>query len=183
MAGVDPGDLHALADELLQACVGALDTIPTFAPGLVGAPERSFISPGDPVADCCPQLTVHVATITEAATEPSGLGSGRRATYGRINHIGLIVTLFRCVPVPNESISKIEPPAVVDLDAAAQQIDADGWALWNHLYNLTRAGLLFSLCRGVFMEAMRQIPPSGGCGGWVLSMRVALDGYEEVPSS
>lgn len=182
MAGVGPGDLHELAEELLEACVESLDTIPTFAPGLVGAPERSFVSPGEPAADCCPQLTVHVAGISEASTEPAQLGTGRRASYGRINHVGLIVTIFRCVPAPKDSL-KYEPPAGVDLEAAAEQINADGWALWNHLFNLIRAGLLFSLCRGVFVDAMRQLPPSGGCGGWVMSIRVALDGYEEVPSS
>lgn len=180
MAGVGPGDLHDLADELLAACVESLDTIPLFTPGLVGAPERSFVSPGDPAADCCPQLTVHTTGLTEAGTEPGGLQTGKRLIRGRINHVGLIVTIFRCIPVPKETISKYEPPDVAELEAAAEQTNADAWAIWNGIGNRVRAGVLFETCREVFMEGMRSIPPSGGCGGWILSIRVSLDGYEEV---
>ena len=48
MAG--PGDLHALAEELLEASVDALNTIPLVLPGFEGAPDRSFVSPSTPAA-------------------------------------------------------------------------------------------------------------------------------------
>ena len=30
------------------------------------------------------------------------------------------------------------------------------------------------------MDGVRSLTPSGGCAGWVLGIRVSLDGYEEV---
>lgn len=179
MAGVDPGDLHALAQELLEASVAALNTIPDTQAGLAGAPDRSFISAGEPVADCCPQLTVHVSSLAEATTQPLGLGAGRRASYSRLNHVALFVTIFRCVTSGTESKTGYKPPLAAHLENDAVQINADGWALWNHLFNRIRAGLLFSTCREVFYEGGRQLIPSGLCGGWVFAFRVQLDGYEE----
>ena len=69
------------------------------------------------------------------------------------------------------------------MEEAAAQLNADAWALWNHLYNLVCAGQLFTFCNGVFWDGLRSIAPQGGCGGWVLNLRVALDGYEEAVTS
>lgn len=180
MAGVGPQDLHELAEELLAASIAALDTVPVAIPGLEGAPERSMVTYADPVADCCPQLTVHTGPITEAPTSPQGLPIERRAgIHIRINHVGLFVTLFRCVPVPDPNLADYEPPAVEAIEAAAEQLNADGWALWNHLFNRVDAGLLLSRCGGIIPEVLRPIPGSGGCAGWIGSFRVKLDGYEE----
>lgn len=181
MAGTDATDLYAMADEFLQAGISALDTL--IALGFDGAPERSFVSPGEPAADCCPQLTVHTISVDEAPTEPTGpggLAAGRRASYHRINQPSFAMTLFRCVPVPEQSLTKIVPPSVADETTAAQQINADGWALWNHLYNLVRAQELWSKCQGIFPGPLRALPQQGGCGGWLLIYRMRLDGYEEV---
>ena len=55
MAGEGPADLHSLAQDYLQACVEALDTIPGspgVASGSVGAPTRQFVTYGTPAADC-----------------------------------------------------------------------------------------------------------------------------------
>lgn len=178
MAGTGPEDLHALAQELLDACIASLDTIPTFAPALGGAPERSFISPGLPVWDCCEQMTVHVDSVFESDTSPGGLASGRRATHGRINQIAFIVSITRCVPTVGAT-PQDEIPLIEDLQLAAEQIHADGWALWNHLFNLVRDGDLFARCDLVNWDGMRAFFPSGGCGGWELRISVQLDGYEE----
>lgn len=176
MAGVDATDLQALAEEFLAACEEALDTIPGFDPDLDGAPARSFVAPGQPAADCCPQLTVHVASLLEAPTF-GGLSEGTKARSGRINQVQLAMTLFRCA-----DLTKAIPPQS-ELEAAGRQVNADGWALWNHLYNMLRAGTLFERCTGVFWEGMRSLPPEGGCVGWFSSVRVNTDGYEETFSS
>jgi hypothetical protein len=165
-------DLQFLAEEYLAACVEALDTVPTFAPGLGGAPERSFVSPGLPAFDCCDQLTVHVAGVSDSSTSPA-IPTGRSATSMKVNVVSLVATSTRCLPVG-------EPPSALDLQASAEQLNADGWALWNHLYNMIRADLLFTLCGEVFWDGLRSINPQGGCGGWTLSLRVQLDGYEEI---
>lgn len=176
MAGIGPEDLHALADELLQAAIESIDTIPTFAPGLLGAPDRSFISPALPVFDCCEMLTVHVDPISESGTSPQGLATGRRATYGRINLVALVVSIVRCIPTAGGTN---DLPSIDSMQAAAEQTNADAWALWNHIYNLIRADDLLARCLEIFWDGMRPIAPSGGCGGWTLSLRVQLDGYEE----
>lgn len=183
MAGIGPEDLQSLAEELLTVCVEALNTIPTYAPGLGGAPARAFVSPGLPVFDwvepaadstgCCDQVAVHVEAITDAPTSPGGLAAGQKKA--KINHVSLIATVTRCVPTSDGGF----PPAVADLEASAAQINADGWALWNHIFNLVREGLFLTSCTEAFFDGMRSIRPSGGCGGFVLNFRAQLDGYEE----
>jgi hypothetical protein len=182
MAGIGPEDLHELVEEMLAADVEALNTIPTFAAELAGAPARAFPSPGIPVWDCCEQLTVHVDGIGENATSPAGLATGRRHVHGRINLPGLITTVTRCVPVVGGT--QLDAlPSIESMTAAARQINADGWALWNHIYNMLQGGTLLARCHEVYWEGLRAVAPSGGCGGWVLTLRVQLDGYEEILGS
>lgn len=172
MPGTGPGDLYTLAQTFLSACVEALDTIPTFAPGLGGAPERNYVAPGLPALDCCPQLTVDVRSVSEDSRSPSGPGSGQRARYGaRKNQVLLVATVVRCYPTE-------VPPDTTEMEAAAEQVNADGWALWNHVWNQVRSGDLFTLCDDSRPE-LRQLTPSGACAGWTYSMRVEQEGYEE----
>jgi hypothetical protein len=185
--GTTPEDLQALAEEFLSVCADALDTIPTYAPALGGAPERTFVSPGVPVFDwvqpafdgvgCCDQLAVHVESVSDAPTAPGGLAAGQKKA--KITHVTLIATVTRCVPM---SINGMAPDPA-DLEDASAQINADGWALWNHIFNLMLAGEFLTLCTERFFDGMRAIRPSGGCGGWLLTVRAQLDGYEELPGS
>jgi len=170
-----PGDLHALCQEFLDACVESLDTIPTFEPGLGGAPARSFISPGQPQYDCCPdgQLSVHAQAVSSDPLQPL-------KNEWRKNLVTLVATSLRCVPVADD---RGGPAAIADVQAAAEQVDADGWVLWNHIFNLISADQLFTLCGTVLWNGLRSITPSGGCGGWLLTLTVEYDGYQEVISS
>lgn len=183
MAGTNATDLYALALELLEASAEALDTLEPL--GLDGAPTRQYVSPGEPAADnCCEnegQLTVHVDRILEMGTEPLGLAIGRRGgRHARMNDVGLIITVFRCVSGIEDSLATFTPPSAEQIGADAQQIHADGWALWTHLFNMLGAGTLLTRCQNVVLEGMRFLPPSGGCGGLVFAIRVALEGYEEA---
>lgn len=173
MAGTGPGDLHALAEEYLAAVVEALDLIPDYEPTLDGAPERSFVAPGSPAFDCCPQLTVHVSPLSEgsmAAPSP-------KASDFRINRVSLVATAIRCLPLADTNGN---PPSAAEQHAAAEQINADKWAMWNHVWNLIRAGTLFERCNDVIWNGLSPITPQGGCGGSTLTVTVALDGYEET---
>lgn len=181
--GTGPGDLQALALELLSACIDALDTIPTFAPGLEGAPERTFISPGRPALEGCEQLCVHIESINDADTTPGGLSAGRRNVTGKKNHVRLVATIDRCVYDSRSGNDITEPMLALDLDQTSAQTNADAWAIWNHIFNLWTAGDLFTLCGEVFFEGMRALPEEGGRAGWTLTLRVSLDGYEESLSS
>ena len=184
----DPTDLHQLAEEVLAASVEALDTIPTFSPGLAGAPERSFVSGGRPAFDnCCGdtptsvggQLTVNAQFILPKQVGPTLTGTDARIQV-RVNLVTFSVTIVRCVPTTDD---QGEAPPVEWLEDASAQTDADAWALWNHLWNMVRAGALLSICQEVFFDGMRALDPSGGCGGWVLSLRAELGGYEESIST
>lgn len=177
MAGTGPADLHATCSELLTAAAEALDTLPSSDPGLEGAPDRAFVSPGPPALDCCDQLTVHALQIGEATTSPAGLAAGRRNVQGRINHVTFFVTITRCIQGLQDA--GVNAVAEADLEATSAQTDADAWALWNHLWNMWRSGDLFTLCGEVFFEGMRVLPSSGGCVGWTMSIRASLEGYEE----
>lgn len=171
----DALDFKALLDEVLVASEEALDTIPGFDPTLEGAPAQAYVSGWLPPLDCCDQLTVHSPGVVEAVTERTLLREGRKIASARINHVGIIVTITRCIPSPDTQ-------GVMDIaaaDHASAQILADGWALWNHIWNLWASDQLFTLCGEVFFDGLRPVPPLGGCAGWTLNLRVRLDGYTD----
>ena len=170
MAGTGPLDLQALAEEFLDACVDALDTIPSFDPGLGGAPGRSFVAPGQPQYDCCPdgQLTVHVPLVSSDPVLTL-------QNHERRNIVTLTATILRCVPASDEAGNYA---LAADLLAAAEQVNADGWALWNGIFNAISSGDLFRLCDKIQWLGLRSITPSGGCGGWTLTLSVQFDGYQ-----
>lgn len=173
MAG--PQDLQTAMQLLLDTAEESLNTIPIFAPGLGGAPERSYINAGQPAYDCCDQLTVNAWIIREAPTA-AGLDMGIKHRFDyRINHVGAQVSITRCL----DTDSLTQPPPEADLQALARQTNADGWALWNHFWNEARAGLLVTICDEVFFDALTPVQPSGGCAGWVLNLRLQLAGYNE----
>lgn len=180
----DPGDLYELADELLSFAADALDTIPILVPGLEGAPARQIVYWGLPVDDC-DQIVVYVPTIGEADTTPGGLGAAVRPRVGRIDHVTINIRVIRCcLPMGTESsMGDISPPTPAQINATSQQILADGWALWNHIHNAKSSGVLRSLCDEMYFSGLIAVPPSGGCGGWVLPVRVQLDGYAEALGS
>src|SRR4051812_1224440 len=94
-----PNDLQALAAEWLAACTAALATTDE------GAIDRSFVSPGVPAFDCCPQLTVHVGGPAEGATAPLAppLQPGHRTSIGVVPLVPLTATVIRCIPGMTDS--------------------------------------------------------------------------------
>jgi hypothetical protein len=176
VAGVAPTDLHTLAEDFLQACAEALDTIPVYDATLGGAPDRMFVAPGPVALDCCDQLAVYVGTIAEGDSAPTP----PKASIARINHVTLLATASRCVPVPDTNGN---PPPTTEQEASARQINADKWALWNHIYGLITEGLLFDRCCDVIWFGLTALAPNGGCGGSLLTIMVCFDGYEEVPGT
>lgn len=174
------GDLHALAELILESAAEALDTIPGFDAGLEGAQPRQFVSPGQPVLDCCGQLAVYVTGVGFGDTSPGGLASGKRHLHGAINHPTFQIVSSRCIPNGfNETTGQYNPPLAAVLTAAAAQLDADAWVLHNHLYHLQSSGLLLNLCDEVFFDGITAMLPSGGCAGWIAQIRAYLDGYTE----
>lgn len=179
-----PGDLHALSLELLAATEEALDTIPAYEPTLNGAPDRSFVSPGQPAMDCCEQLAVQPRLVGEAATTPAGLPAGRRFVHGSLNHVSYSIFISRCIPtIIESSAGNISFPAADALTDSSAQLEADVWAIWNHLPRLAAADAFLTLCGELFMDAAQSLLPQGGCGGWEIQVRIRLDGYDATPGS
>jgi hypothetical protein len=174
MAG--PGDLFDTATDLLLASAEALDTIPdALGTGFLGAPDRQFVSPGDPVHDCCEQLAVWVNPIGAGARSPQTL-----APDFQIARPTFRVHATRCTPTGRLEGKRYIPPDPALLSASAEQHLADGWALWNHIFNLVNAELLFQKCGDMVQWTAQVITPMGGCFGWELSFGVLVDGYREV---
>lgn len=180
--GVGPDDLWVISNDLLDACVGSLDEIPTLMPGegLAGAPERRFVSPTEPVWDCCEMLVVHSSSISRPLTRPVS-PDGARGTQHRTgawkNEVGLTVTIGRCVPEGELKGTKVVLPSIASMEAAARQIYADGWALYNGISNRLYQGLLSEKCSGWKWDGVNSATPTGGCGGWTINFRAELDGY------
>jgi len=180
-----PLDAHYLALAFLDDVAASLDSIPDYDPTLEGAPERQFVSPGISVddfvgRDCCSQIAVWITPLTEAGTSPGGLDDGKRASrFAWINQVSLTARVTRCFPTSSVSTAGIyTPPTADELTEAAKQHDADAWALWNYLHSAVHKEHLLEHCDEVFFDNITAIVPSGGCGGWVVSVRAALGGYE-----
>lgn len=179
-SGTGPGDLYALADELLDVCTEALDSIPTsdgpaYLADLDGAPAYRFVSDAAPIGDCCDDgmLAVHVNAIADQ------FARAQQPQAPKANVPNLIVTVLRCLPLGEVDGDSYTPPSADEIQASAHQTLADGWALWNHIYNLIRAQQFLNHCqRAVFLGMQSIRPGDGQCGGWQLSFAAELGGYE-----
>lgn len=178
MAGTGPLDLFTQTEALLEASIAALDEIPSFSPALVGAPERTFISNGQPAFDC-DFLAVASAPTREAPTQPLEMGaSTRHQQFFWKYYVGWTIWIVRCfgtadvIPTPSE------------LTAISEQTYADMWALWNYLHNMAanRSDPLFTICGGVYFDTIAPITPQGGMYGWQFSLRAEMEGFPGVPA-
>jgi len=172
-------DMHTLASDVLAACVASLDTIPVEDAALDGAPERSYVAPGVPVWDCCEQLVVWVPGARPQSTRPQGPPGavGKKHVYGMIPIVEVQTVISRCVPTGDVVGTQYQPPTVTALETAAAQIHADGWALYNGIFNRVAQGLLSERCSEVVFDGLTAATPAGGCGGWTFTLRMRLDGY------
>lgn len=159
-----PTGLYDAAAELLAVASAAAPTI-----------GRTFVAPGRPPWDCCPQLTVHAEAI---AISPSAQDEGALGALSqrqpRIIVVRLEITVIRCTPEP---VGKTMPlPA--DLAAAALALLTDAWTIYNNVRAAGRAGTLFTgACRYMRTDQASERAEQGGCAGWVIPVLVSLPGY------
>ncbi len=166
-------DLQDLAQDVLDAAALILAT--------TGNPEieRAFVSHGPPALDCCNQLAVNVGQIGEAATQATSvLQPGLRHAFARVNLTTLLITVTRCHPTLDDFDN---PPSAEALTAAAAELNADAWALWNGLYRMQET--LFEACDLVFFDGSVPLVPQGACAGWMMQIRFELGGYNPFPGS
>lgn len=168
-------DVTTLADfasELLSLANDCLSTTPA------GAIDRAFVSPSLPALDCCPQLTVDVRSLTLEVTAPTtpltALGHRLSVSQSALYVATLVITVVRCTPV----IEQNSLPSITDMEAAATAANEDLWAIWNGVATAKRAGTLFGgNCPALYVDPPVPLPAEGGCVGWVIPYRPAIDGY------
>lgn len=167
--------------DLLDLWLGA--AVDSLALTDAGAPTLQRITPGPPAFDCCPFVSVHGGFLNEA---PTGTGEGgplapaHRVTLAAQLVYTVVITVVRCVPVPDDDMT---PPNAEAEALAARTVNQDMWALWNGLSAALRAGILSERCAGAWREGATAITSTGGCGGWVLTYRVPIDGLHLTVAS
>lgn len=170
MPGVD--DLHAAAQEYLDACVAALDSLTA-----AGAPDYRFVSHGPPALDCPPMLSVHVGNTAVAGTAlaSGALSAGHRiALTGVVEQIQLTATIIRCVPASQDG----EAPPAAERTATAAETNRDAWAIVNWLIERKRDGSLFAPdYRELAIGTAVARTVEGLCAGWLIPITVGLDGF------
>lgn len=176
-----PGDLFEAQEELLDAAVAALDYLEGF--GLLGAPSRrGVVPPGELVIDC-DQVVVLAGPVGELpARGTPPIGGARHRTQARLSGVTLNVAVSRCcIPMGKTNGQKYTPPSMAELSAASEQLNADGWALWNGIFSRLVAEdfEFFTKCSAVVWETMTPLGPRGACAGWLVSLRAQLPGYTE----
>lgn len=191
MTPVGPGDLYAAAQELLAACVVALED----SPGGPIMDASTAIWPGLPSYDCVPALYVHAGGPSVADTyplQPPLQPAQRMVTTGMVLLAQFTITVLRCVPVLEQDGQTIALPSPAELGAAAEEVYGDLWAIWNYLIFAHRPvsqgglGTLFQTPSGrreFQFDPAIPVPTSGGAGGWEVPVRVQLGGYTPVVSS
>jgi len=164
----DVGSLFDLASLLLDVAETSLNQTPALAPDL------SYVSPGAPPIQCCPVLTVHVQSLSEGSTSPlaPAPATGRRTSFQRINLAGLVVTVMRCGP----QIQKDGSVLAADAQDVAEQVAADGWALWNGLRFAIEEGAFLDKCSVIHVDQGQAVAEQGGCVGWLFRLRAEIGG-------
>lgn len=169
---ITPSDVHTLGDyasDLLTVSIAALATTDS------GAPVEAFVSAiAPPTFDCCPMLAVAVTGLAEAPTKPGSPAESvaRRTTYGNIILAGYGIWALRCAP----TVDGRQLPTMAQKVASADEVEQDGWALWNGIRHAVANGELFETCTGVHFDGGQPITEQGGCVGWVFRLRAMIPG-------
>lgn len=163
---IDPQRLVTIANDLLSAANSSIDN----------APDRQYVSPGAPAADC-EQLTVHlnaVRNLMPANRSGSGLGAVQGCQV--IPVAVYIVTLYRCVAV----VDGDGPPSATALNANGEQLAQDGWELWAGFTALWSASeLLPSVpeldCQAItWQPGIQTLTPQGGLAGITMTIEIQV---------
>lgn len=164
-------DVHTLSDyaqAVLAVCEDSLATTDD------GTPDRSYVTAAPPTWDCCPFLSVYVARLAEETTSPvSPLpATAQRGEFGNIILATYVITAVRCAAAPQGT----QLPSIAAMQAVADQVDQDGWALWNGLRHAVANGVIFDNCTGVHFDGGNPIVEQGGCVGWSFNIRASIPG-------
>jgi hypothetical protein len=167
-------DLYDALEEFFEVCKQALADTPG------GLPECAYISEGPPAWDSCPCLIVYAAGPTVGDTlplQPTLQPLHRIALARQVNIVAMTALALRCSPLIHDDGETLPTPD--EHAAAAREINADSWALWNHLRHAKKTGALFPPREREFsLEPSVSLNPEGGAAGCAVTIRVELDGYD-----
>lgn len=163
---IDAQRLVKISNDLLAAADNSLHN----------PPDRQYVSPGAPAADC-EQLTVHLNTIRNLAPA-NRAGSGLGATQGcQVLPVGVfIVTLWRCVA----TVDHDGPPSAEALQVNGEQVAKDAWSLLVGYTELWQASLLVPSvpeldCQAItWQPGVQTLTPQGGLVGITLTVEIQL---------
>ena len=143
----DVGSLYDLAQATLTVARTCLATT------TAGTPAVYYVSPGSqPAFDCCPALIVTAAGLSEESTSPLDItAQGHRAAYGRLNLATLVVWALRCAPTVDTHGSVLS----TDIEAVAEAVMEDAWALWCGFYHAVQNGTFEDKCADVHFDRER----------------------------
>lgn len=170
MSGAD--DLYVALASVRDACHAALLSTPA------GFDGRVAVYPGQPPADCCPQLAVWWTPITRPSTAPS---QAALDVYHRlrvwINIVQINVIALRC---DGTILDGAGIPSAAALEVAAKEVADDAWALNSFVMRRIQDNTLLGgyPCREVAMAGIQQLTPAGGTVGCQFALQVELPGYE-----
>lgn len=166
-----PSDINSLYDLAILLLETATDALVETDEG---PPADRYLSPAAPAFDCCPALIVHVASLQEEITSPTGPPpvTGMRTRYGSIILAQLVINVLRCSTSPNPNGSV----PLESVTADAHMVQQDGWALWNGITCAIRDGTFKGLCEIVHFDRATTIPEQGGCVGWQMWLRAEIGG-------
>lgn len=171
----DVNSMYEIAVDLRDAVVAAMGTTDA------GAPDRAFVSPGPPAFETqCSQAAVQVLSLTEEQTRDlsPAMQPGRRHHRGRVNLVGMVAYTIRCAEVSEGNQDVYQPLSDATLDAQAQAVYQDGWAVWNHINRAIETHDLFGgICSDVHFDGGTPYGPEGGLIGWRFALRAELGGY------
>lgn len=180
-----PGPLDAdfVAAELLDVTVESLDTLPAYGLSvgilLLGAPDRQYVSPGQPVLDCS-QVTVHLSRVGE----DHAIGRDTPPVAQWVNMVEFTVQVTRCITVFEGTKGKPRTPAAETLMVDGRQGNADAWVVWQGLHRARKLGRITDLCSNAVIQNGTPITPSGGITGWQFIVAAQIDGYVvDLPGS
>lgn len=160
---------YEYAGELLELCSNAI------AETEGGEIARRYVSAGRPAFDC-EQLTVHLVTLGDAqSTGLSPVSPGRRHISGKMNLLGMVVTVVRdCAATMDDQGN---PPAAEDLEQDARTISQDIWACWTGIYAAMKEGELFGgKCDLLFFDGAQVLDSEGQTNAWELGIRAEIPG-------
>lgn len=125
-------------------------------------------------------LCVSIGPLTLRSIHRAPLDTGHAYQLGSLNLITFYVTVARdCYPVTDDSGTRAPTPT--QHDAATGEASQDVWAIWNAIEQRKADGSLFDgTCRELYMDGASPKPVSGAIAGWLIVVRVAVDGYSPL---